>query len=282
MATLGNQDTGFTFSVSGSFGQAAGGNYTVPSPGIFVTDINVYADNNGSTSTDRLLVWADTGGGHAGSWLVRSGTFSMDSGRKWRTRSDLSPNTGQISSDGYIPAGTKIWIGVNAGDGSLTYEGNGSGSSTDIGDTGGGNFNFHDTAGGVGKLAAYIHYTKLSAPTVSSASPTVGKAGDVVTVTGTNLLHTSGATVNGAAASFTVTDDTHVSVTIPSGATPGTGTIVLTTPAGSDSTAFTVGTLYADNLSAFVGGVVAYGDDGAAWQQAQVWADTGTAWVQIG
>jgi hypothetical protein len=44
---------------------------------------------------------------------------------------------------------------------------------------------------------------------------------------------------------------------------------------------YTPGSVYADNGAAFVGGVLVYVDDGAAWQLCGVYVDDGAAWQQI-
>ena len=284
MATLGSTTTGFTFTISGSFGCAAGGLYTVPSPGIFVDDINVYAGNNGSASTDRLCIWQDSAG-RAGARLLHSHTFRMGSTRTWQTRpgSDLLVDAGHLSSDGYLPAGAKIWIGIYASTGILAYEGASSGT-TDLGNTADGDFSYHDVAAGFGVLAAYIHYTALAAPTLTSASPNVAPVGNTVTLTGTNLLHTTGITVCGVTAStYTITDDSHITVTVPAGAT-GAGNIVVTTPAGSASIAFTAGQIYFGTGSGVASPVaIWYGDpsgSGVPHKVAGVWVSDGAGGVR--
>jgi len=241
MATLGSSTLGFSFSVSGSFGQAAGGGYTVPSPGIFVDQISVYAGNNGSSApASRLYVWNNSSG-HAGGWLMRSGaTFSLG-GLGWQQTDGGSINTGVLSSDGYLPAGTVIWIGINSSSGILNYQGAGSGT-TDLGNTGDGDFNFHGTAGGgMGVLGAYVDYHTLAGPTLSSVTPSIGVTGTSIAVVGTNLAHATACTIGGAAASFVVNSDTSITATVPSGATPGVGTLTVNNPAGGASIAFTAG-----------------------------------------
>ena len=69
-------------------------------------------------------------------------------------------------------------------------------------------------------------------PTVSLFSPTSGKVGTTVTITGTNLTGTTKVTFNGTAATtFTVVSATQVTAKVPTGAT--TGTIAVTTPGGT-------------------------------------------------
>ena len=141
----------------------AGGPYTVPSPGIFVSNINVYAGNNGSSSTDRLYVWQDSAGIPGAAILHSAGTFAMGGTRAWQTRSDIAVNAGHLTSDGYIPAGTKIWIGIFASTGVLAVEGAGSGT-TQLGFTNDGDWNNNGPAGGgMGVLGAYVTYSPLAA-----------------------------------------------------------------------------------------------------------------------
>lgn len=274
MTTLGNGTTGFTFDISGSFGQAAGGAYVVPSQGIFVDGINVYAGRNGSLSTDRLYVWRETAGVPS-FWVVRStGTFNLPVSKAWNNRTDISPNGAYIGADGYIPGGWRIWIGINASTGILSYEGASGSSGTDLGNTGDGDFNYHDFAhGGIGLLAAYIDYHVLAVPTLTNASPNVGTNGSTTTLTGTNLGHATAVTVNGTAAGWSVTDDSHLVVTVPNAA-PGVGSIVVTTPAGNANIAFTIGQIFYGAGPSSIAGVW-YSSGGAPAKVAGVWVKDG-------
>jgi len=79
------------------------------------------------------------------------------------------------------------------------------------------------------------------APAVSSFTPTSGPVGTAVSITGS---HFTGATAvqfgATSATSFTVVDDSHITTSVPTGAT--TGAVSVTTPAGTGSTSgvFTV------------------------------------------
>ncbi len=78
-------------------------------------------------------------------------------------------------------------------------------------------------------------------PTITSFTPTSGPVGTVVTITGTNLTGLTGVSFNGTpAVTFAATNATTATATVPTGAT--TGTISLTTPGGSATSAasFTV------------------------------------------
>ena len=245
MATLGNQTLGFTYSISGTYGDIAGGPYTVPSPGILVTGINVYYGNNGNSENGRLYIWKDSGG-HPGPYIIRDANQLVPlNGIGWQYQGGPWQTAGGVTSDLYLPAGWVIWIGGIATNGVLNCQGAGSGT-TALGTTSDGDFAYSSNAGGgMGVLGAYINYNPLPAPTLSSASPAVGAPGTSVVLTGTSLLHTSGITCCGVTVtSYTINSDTQITMTVPAGAS-GVGTIVVTNPAGSASTAFTAGTIYA-------------------------------------
>lgn len=79
----------------------------------------------------------------------------------------------------------------------------------------------------------------IPAPQISSFSPTSGTAGTSVTLTGSGFTGATSVKFNGTAATFTMTDDSHISTTVPATAT--TGAISVTTPGGTaTSSAFTV------------------------------------------
>ena len=80
----------------------------------------------------------------------------------------------------------------------------------------------------------------LPPPTITSFSPTSGPIGANVGITGTGFTGATAVKFNGSSATFSVTDDSHVSATVPNSAT--SGTISVTTPSGttSSSTSFTV------------------------------------------
>jgi hypothetical protein len=68
-------------------------------------------------------------------------------------------------------------------------------------------------------------------PTISSFSPTSGRAGTNLVLIGANFLGVSSVTFNGKAATFTNVSNTNISVAVPTGAS--TGTLRVITPAGS-------------------------------------------------
>src|SRR5205814_4684604 len=69
------------------------------------------------------------------------------------------------------------------------------------------------------------------APTITSFSPSSGRVGTGVTISGANFVGTTAVTFNGSAATFTVTSDAAIQTTVPAGAS--TGPLSVTTPAGT-------------------------------------------------
>jgi titin len=72
-------------------------------------------------------------------------------------------------------------------------------------------------------------------PTAAVATPAGAKAGDVVTITGTDLEYTRGVTVNGRSVAFGIDSATSIHFTVPLAAT--SGPIVVTTTGGSATAA---------------------------------------------
>ncbi len=83
-------------------------------------------------------------------------------------------------------------------------------------------------------------FTVVPTPTITSFNPTSGPTGTSVTVTGTNFTGASNVAFNGTTASFTVASATSITTSVPAGAI--TGTITVTTPGGTatSATSFTV------------------------------------------
>jgi hypothetical protein len=277
MATLGNATTPAAgWKAEGSNGWSAASSYTMPPGGGVVTSITGYFDAATSGKTGYLCVW-----NNSGTLLLQSSSFTLNvgsfsaGGQDWWTKS---------ISNVYVPAGT-IWIGFYT-NGNLVFSSEVGGSSDDqnFGTGGPGSFSGHGSSG-IGTVGAQITYTPLSAPTISSATPNVAGVGGSIAVVGTQFTYASAVTIGGASASFSIVDDSHITATVPSGATPGLGTLVVTNPAGTGSIAFTVGTIEADNGGAWATGVTFAADDGSTWHtgsSVQVWADDGAAWHQIG
>lgn len=70
-------------------------------------------------------------------------------------------------------------------------------------------------------------------PTIASVYPTAGAPGDVITVTGTNLTPGLDVSLNNETVSGRTTGTTQLSFYVPSDATPGTGSLVITASDGT-------------------------------------------------
>ena len=83
-------------------------------------------------------------------------------------------------------------------------------------------------------------FTVASAPTITSFVPTSGPVGTSVTINGTNYTGATAVAFNTVGATFTVTSDTAIQVTVPAAAT--TGPLSVTAPGGmaTSTGAFTV------------------------------------------
>src|SRR5262249_52273691 len=78
------------------------------------------------------------------------------------------------------------------------------------------------------------------APTITSVSPTSGPVGTSVAIGGTNFTGATSVKFNGASATFSVTDASHISTTVPSAATSGPISVPTPTGTATPSGSFTV------------------------------------------
>lgn len=139
----------------------------------------------------------------------------------------------------------------------------------------------------VGSLELWISYTGTAfVPSVPTFSPSNGNIGDTITLTGTHFTDATSVLFNGTSASFSVTNDTAISATVPAGAT--SGPITVGNPSGSAASAgnFVVNSAGTVNVYAYDGstwqtmsGDFAY--DGTTQQSMSVYAYDGSAWQQI-
>jgi hypothetical protein len=156
VATLGQSTgTGSVFTVSSTFGDIAGGGFTMPAGGGVVTGISVYAGNNGTAQNARLYVWKDSAG-IPGLWIIQSTLFAFG-GLGWLTGTGLSSGNGVTGQ--YIPGGTVIWVGLYCAAGTEQIGANAaSGGGTRLGNTADGSWSDHGAAS-LGQMGAYITYT---------------------------------------------------------------------------------------------------------------------------
>src|SRR5207237_1248076 len=91
-----------------------------------------------------------------------------------------------------------------------------------------------------GTAISAVSFTVINPPTITGFTPASGPVGTSVTISGTNFTGTTGVAFNGASATFTVDAATSIQTTVPTGAM--TGTISVTTPGGTATSAgsFTV------------------------------------------
>ena len=91
-------------------------------------------------------------------------------------------------------------------------------------------------ANGTHQITCFFTSTNSTSPTISSISPTSGKAGDAVTINGSNFGTTQGTSsvkFGSTAATVTSWSDTQVKVTVPSGT--GTVSVNVTTSGGTSN-----------------------------------------------
>lgn len=248
MATLGQSSTSFSFTVFGSFDQFAGGTsvgyYTVPNPGIYPTNLEVYARSaSGSATTARNYVWLDSSSLPGTAVYSNSSTYSLGTSLAWQGNnvSLAYRNNATGFSDGYIPGGTKIWLGIWASNANYEVRGDGSNLS-ELGTGGDGNWVQHGAAGGgFGGLAAILTYNP-AAPQTTGISPNQIYPGESVTLTGYAYTGATGVSFNGVAAStFTVNSNTSITVTVPSGISAGNVTVSNSNGTGSGAAYTLVG-----------------------------------------
>lgn len=214
---------------------------------------------------------------------------------------------GCIPSSGSWTATVKAWSGTN-GSGSLvtrtltaynydysnglvrnSFSGGGINTANATSSAGVNGANIMKPAGeysgaAIGSLEIFCTYTGTAwIPSAPTFAPSVGGPGTSVTLTGSHFTDATGVDFNGTGASFSITNDTTISATVPSGAS--VGPVHVTSPAGTGTSAsnFTPSTLRVDNGASWDTANAVHADNGTAWVSTgvKVWADDGVAWNQL-
>jgi len=84
------------------------------------------------------------------------------------------------------------------------------------------------------------HSPPPTSPTIASFNPTSGAVGTSVTITGTNFTGATSVKFNGATATFTVSDASHIATSVPNGAISGTVSVTTTSGTATSTGSFTV------------------------------------------
>jgi hypothetical protein len=180
-------------------------------------------------------------------WLTRIGSFTLPGCNGSTVTapaiSGFTPTTG--------PPGTTVTINGSGftGTSSVTFNGTAA-SFTSVSDTQvtavvpsgatSGPISVTTPGGSATSTTSFTVGTVTAPPTITSFSPTSGRVGTSVTITGTNLGGATAVRFNGVGAGFSVVSSTQLTATVPSGAK--NGPISVTTPGGTatSSTSFRV------------------------------------------
>jgi hypothetical protein len=100
-----------------------------------------------------------------------------------------------------------------------------------------------------GTATSSTSFTVIAGPGISSFSPTAAAVGATVTLTGSGLTGATAVAFNGVSAIFTVNSDTQITATVPAGAT--SGTISVTAPGGTATSAASFTVVPAPAISSF-------------------------------
>jgi hypothetical protein len=223
--------TGFTGATAVKFGGVSAGTFSVNGAGTRITAIVP-----SGAVTGKITV--TTPGGTA-----TSATNFTVTGAAAPTISSFSPTSGpvgtsvRINGTGFGGATAVRFNGVAAASFTVNVQGTRIDTKVPSGATTG---RITVTTPG-GTATSATNFTVASAaPKISSFSPTSGRSGTSVTITGTAFTGATAVRFGGVGASFAVNSATQISATVPVGAV--TGKISVTTPGGTGTSAtnFTV------------------------------------------
>lgn len=261
-----------TWAFSGGQNIAGNGTLTMPEDGYIDTITVYFGGSGGNVSTYSNLLSSDLASVLAS---IGPNTFASIG---WKTAGFA------VGSNYFMPAGTVFHASIACASGvTAAFKSSGSnfaktGVSTPQPMNSGTTTNQFTS----GDLNWYVTYFPKA--TISSIPSTPVAVGQQFTVKGKSFsAGVTGVTVNGTACpTFTVVDDTTLTVTLASGAT--SGPVVVTTNAGTATSAqsLQVGSIYIDDSHTWQSGLIIFADDGTNWQQLTIFADNGTSWIQIG
>jgi YD repeat-containing protein len=218
-------------------------NAALPNAG---TDSGKVTQSNGTTAIVGAIVTALQGGIAVSSATTdSSGNFSIAnlSAGTYLVQAAAAGYTTQLTPGISVTAGSTTTTNFSLpGQSTITYAYDDLGRLTGVVDSQNGSATYHYDA--VGNITA-IDRATASQISISSFSPIKASVGSTVTINGNNFSATSSSdtlTFNGTSATITSASTTQLIVTVPTGAT--TGTISVTSPAGSatSSQSFTVTT----------------------------------------
>ena len=232
MATFGYTSVpsyGFISSGTNNIGAFYAGAF--PSPGGYVNQLSVYAATYTGSGTGYLCIWDASGN------LLFSTSVAVTTTLGW-----LNSATGLSY---YVPSGTGIFIGL------MTPTANGiyveyaavSGDKWDLGSNATVPGAITSSTSETGEaMGAYVTYTPLAVPTISSTSPNPVAPTQTVTITGTGFQYATGVTIGGvAASSFSIASDTSMTAVLAATTPGGSQTLAITNPAGTGNYTITVG-----------------------------------------
>ena len=198
----------------------------------------------GGSGSDASATGAAAGNGGFG------GTMGGLAGAQASSSTGSPAEAGQLGRGGAGSAGWfdffSTYVTFAGGGGGGYFGGGGGGDGTYGGGGGAGSSYWVDSAVDTSMTqsvgAAYVSITPPSAlPEITGFSPTSGPVGTAVTLTGTGFTGATAVKFGGTAATgYSLVGDTHITTTVPAGAT--SGTISVTTPVGTatSAAAFTV------------------------------------------
>jgi hypothetical protein len=223
--------SGFTGATAVTFGGVSAGTFSVNGAGTRITAIVP----NGAV-TGKITV--TTPGGTATS----ATNFTVTTTAAAPTISSFSPTSGpvgtsvRINGSGFAGATAVKFNGVSA---SFTVNAQGTRIDTKV-PTGATTGKITVTTPGGTATSAKNFTVTVPAPTITSFSPTSGRTGTAVTITGTAFTGATAVRFGGVLASFTVNSATQITATVPVGAVTGKISVTTAGGTGTSATNFTV------------------------------------------